>query len=68
MVPTKNVVSCDLFILIIIIIFFKRVISECIEAIATSLIPLVTNFPEVCAFINGFSFTAWTKMRPLLTH
>ena len=32
--------------------------------IATSLIPLVTYFPEICTFINGFSFTVWTKMRP----
>ena len=24
---------------------------------------LVTNFPEICAFIIGFSFTAWTKKR-----
>ena len=22
---------------------------------------LVTNFPEICAFIIGFSFTVWTK-------
>ena len=29
--------------------------------VATSLIPLVTNFPEICAFINGFSSTVWTK-------
>ena len=33
----------------------------CSEAVATSLIPLVTNFPEICAFIIGFSFTVWTK-------
>ena len=33
----------------------------CIEAVATSLIPLVTNFPEICAFIIGFSCTVWTK-------
>ena len=36
--------------------------------IATSFIPLVTNFPEICVFIIGFSSTAWTKMRPLLAH
>ena len=24
-------------------------------------IPLVTNFPEICAFIIGFSSTVWTK-------
>ena len=39
--PPKTVVSCDLFIIIIIIIifnFFRRVFSKCTEAIATSLI------------------------------
>ena len=25
------------------------------------IIPLVTNFPGICAFIIGFSFTVWTK-------
>ena len=60
--PQKNVISCDVFIKKkIIIIFFRWFFSECIEAIATSLIPLVTNFPEICAFIIGFSFTVWTK-------
>ena len=49
-------------------IIFRRVFSECTEAIATSLIPLVTNFPEICAFISGFNFTGWTKMRLMLTH
>ena len=53
---------------IIIIIFFIRVFSECIVAFATSLIPLVTNFPEICTFIIGFIFTVWTTMRPLLAH
>ena len=47
---------------IIIINFFARVFSECTEAVATSLIPLVTKFPEIYAFIIGFSFTVWTKM------
>ena len=42
--------------------------SSYTEANATSLIPLDTIFPEVCAFIIGFSFTVWTKMRPLLAH
>ena len=65
----KTVKSCNLFILIIIIIiFFIRVFSECREATAASLIPLVTNFPEICAFIIGFSFTVWAKIRPLLAH
>ena len=51
-----------LFIIIIIIInFFRRVFSECTEAVPTSLIPLVTNFPEICAFIIGYSSTVWTK-------
>ena len=48
-------------IIIIIIHFFARVFSECTEAVATSLIPLVTNFPEICAFTSGFRFTVWTK-------
>ena len=67
--PPKTVYSCNLFIIIIIIIiinFFRRVFSECTEAVGTSLIPLVTNFPEICAFIIGFCFTVWTKMRPLM--
>ena len=51
-----------LFIIIIIIIkFFRRVFSECTEAVATSFIPLVTNFPGISAYIIGFSFTVWTK-------
>ena len=67
----KNVDSCDLFILIIIIIiiiFFRWVFLECTETIATALIPLVTNFPEIWPFIIGFSFTVWTKIRPLMAH
>ena len=32
------------------------------------IIPIVTNFPKICAFIIVFSFTVWTKMRPLLDH
>ena len=48
-------------IIIIIIKFFDQIFSECTEAVATSLIPLVTNFPGICAFIIGFSFTVWTK-------
>ena len=46
--PLKSVVSCNLFIIIILIIiiviiinFFGRIFSECTEANATSLIPLV---------------------------
>ena len=60
--PVKNRRFFDLFIIIIIIInFFRRVFSECTEAVATSLIPLVINFSEICALIIGFSFTVWTK-------
>ena len=36
-----------LVIIIIIIHFFAQVFSECTEAFATSLIPLVTNFPGI---------------------
>ena len=38
-------------IIIIIMNFFRRVLSECTEAIATSVIPLDTNFPEICALL-----------------
>ena len=48
-------------IIIIIIHFFRRVFSECTEAVATSLIPHSYNFPEIFAFLIGFSFTVWTK-------
>ena len=61
--PPKTVVSCDKFIIIIIIIiFFRRVFSEYTEANATTPIPLDTILPEICAFIDGFSCTLWTKM------
>ena len=65
--PPKTVVSCDLFINIIIIIinFFRRVFFEYTEATATSLIPLDIILPEICAFIVGFSCTLWTKMTSL---
>ena len=49
-------------IIIIIINFFTRVFSDCTEAVAIHhLYHIVTNFPEICAFIIGFSFTVWTK-------
>ena len=48
-------------IIIIIIHFFRRVFSECTEAIATSLIPHSYHFAEIFAFMIGFSFTVWTK-------
>ena len=50
-----------LLLVIIIINFFRRIFSECTEAVATSLYHIVTNFPEICPFIIGFSFTVWTK-------
>ena len=52
-----------LVIMIIIIInFFRRVFSECIlKRSLHHLHHIVTNFPEICAFIIGFSFTVWTK-------
>ena len=61
-VPAKNCRFLRFFHtkIIIIIIFFIRVLSECTEVIATSLLPLVNNFPEICALIIGFSFTVWT--------
>ena len=65
--PPKTVVSCDLFI-IIIINFFRRVFSEYTEAVTTSLIPIDAILPEICAFIVGFSCTVWTKMRSLRAH
>ena len=46
--PLKTIISCDLFIKIIIIIiinFFRRVFSECTEVITIPLIPLETIFP-----------------------
>ena len=66
--PPKTVVSCDLFTNNYHNHLLQTGFSEYMEVIATSLIPLVTNFPEICAFINGFSFTVWAKMRPLLAH
>ena len=59
----KIVVFCDLFIIIMIILikFFRRVFSECTEAITTSLMPLDTILPEICAFIIGFICTMWIK-------
>ena len=50
-----------IIIIIIIIHFFAQVFSVCTEVVATLLIPLVTNFPGICALIIGFSFTVWTK-------
>ena len=50
-----------IIIIIIIINFIIKVFSECTEAVATSFIPLVTDFPGICAFIIGFSFTSPQK-------
>ena len=54
-----------IIIIFIIINFFRWVFSEYTEVNATSLIPLDTIHPEICAFINGFSCTVWTKIRSL---
>ena len=50
-----------IIIIIIIIHFFRWVLLECTEAVATSLIPHSYHFPENFAFMIGFSFTVWTK-------
>ena len=33
--------------------------------ITTSFVPLDITFPEICAFIIGFSCTVWAKMTSL---
>ena len=53
-------------IIIIMIIFFRQVFSECTEAVATSLILLVTIFPEIFAFIIGFSFTVSMEINNIM--
>ena len=45
-----------IIIILIIIKSFRRVFSECTETVATSH-TVVTNFPEICAFIIGYSST-----------
>ena len=53
----KTDVSCDLFIIIITIIFnnfFRWVLSEYSEAVTTTLIPIDAILPEICAFIIDF--------------
>ena len=57
----KNLQLVIIIIIIIIIHFFRRVFSECTEAVATSLIPHSYHSPEIFAFMIGFSFTVWTK-------
>ena len=68
LLPAKNRLFLQFIhnIKIILINFFRRVFSEYTEAVKKSLIPIDTNFPEICAFIIGFSFTVWTKMRLLM--
>ena len=53
-ITQKTIVSCKFFIIIIIIIqhFFRQVFSEYTGANATSLIPLDTILPEICAFYH----------------
>ena len=46
----------------------EAILEKLEPMIATSFIPLDTNFPDICAFIIGFSFTVWTKMRSLLAY
>ena len=49
--------------MIIFINFFRRVFLDCTEAVATSPLALVTNFPEILTFIIGFSFTVPHKKK-----
>ena len=60
-----RIIIIIIIIIFIIINFFRRVFSECTEALATSLMPLETIPPESCAFIIGFCCTVRTKMRSL---
>ena len=57
----RPVMGTIFLVIIIIIHFFRRVFSECTEAVATSLYHIVTNCHGICAFIIGFSSTVWTK-------
>ena len=63
-----NGFSVKIIIIIIIIHFFIRVISEFTEAVTTSFIPIDAILPEICDFIIGFSCTVWTKMMSLQDH
>ena len=65
--PPKTIVSCDLFI-IIIINFFRWVFYEYTEAVTTSLIPIDAILPKICACIVGFSCNVCTKMSSLWAH
>ena len=61
----KIINSCDLSIIIIIIIiiinFLDRFSRSELKRSLHHLYHIVTNFPEICAFIIGFSFTVLTK-------
>ena len=46
----------------------QTVFSEYTEAATTSLVPIDAILPEICTFIDGFSCTAWTKMKSLRAH
>ena len=61
----RPVMGTIFLVIIMMTHFFRWVFSVCTEAIATSLIPLDTILPDVCAFIIGISCTVWTKMRSL---
>ena len=41
--------------------FFRRVFSDVLKRSLHHLYHIVTNFPEICAFMIGFSFTVLTK-------
>ena len=46
----------------------EAIVTSLIPVLTKSLLPVLTNFPEICAVIIGFSCTVWTKMSPLLAH
>ena len=48
-------------IITIIIHFFRRFSLSVLKRLLYHLYHIVTNFPVICAFIIGFSFTVWTK-------
>ena len=48
-------------IIIIIINFLDGFSRSVLKRSLHHLYHIVTNFPEICVFIIGFSFTVWTK-------
>ena len=48
-------------IIIIIINFFRGFSRSVLKRSLHHLYHIVTNFPEICALMIGFSFTVWTK-------